>query len=174
MRSKRLPAIAACCLFLIAALASSAVMPRLAVAAEPKSNQPIVYFFWSASCPYSKAARAFLRSVQARDPALVLRDFEIDQSLANSRLLERLYDRIGLPGARVVPTVVIDHQIIVGYIDDDTTGRDILDAVDACRKTACKDAVRNLIEAQDRLDADITGIPLRKIVCDSRPGRAVP
>jgi hypothetical protein len=156
---------------ILAALVACAAL--LAPAGGADKGEPVVYFFWSASCPYSKAARTFLQAAQARDAALSLRAFEVDQSVANSRLLERLYDRIGLTETRVVPTIVIGHHVIVGYIDDATTGAEILSTLEECRKTACKDAVRELIETQDRLEA-LTGIaPPRRVVCDKRPGRAV-
>jgi hypothetical protein len=34
-----------------------------------ESTEPQIYLFWSASCPYSKAARTFLAAAQAKDPA---------------------------------------------------------------------------------------------------------
>jgi glutaredoxin len=156
---------------ILGALVACMVLLGAAVGAD--KAEYTVYFFWSASCPYSKAARTFLQAAQAKDPALRLRDFEVDQSLPNARLLGRLYDKIGLPETRVVPTIVIGHHVIVGYIDDATTGVEILSTLDGCRKTSCKDAVHELMETQDRLEA-MTGIaPARRIVCRREPGRAV-
>ena len=99
-----------------------ACMVLLGPAAGAEKAEPVVYLFWSASCPYSKAARTFLQAAQGKDAALHVRDFEVDQSLPNARLLGRLYDKIGLPETRVVPTIVIGHHVIVGYIDDAATG----------------------------------------------------
>jgi hypothetical protein len=141
--------------------------------ASADKAEPIVYLFWSAGCQYSKAARTFLQAAQAKDAALSMRDFEVDQSVPNTRLLARLYDKIGLPETRVVPTIVIGHHVIIGYIDDDSTGREILSTLAECRKTPCKDAVRALIETQDRLDAFAAGAPARRVVCDKSPGHAV-
>jgi hypothetical protein len=156
---------------LLAALVACSVLLGPADSAE--RTEPVVYFFWSASCPYSKAARTFLEAAKAKDTALRIRDFEVDQSVANTRLLGRLFDEIGLPETRVIPTIVIGHHVIVGYIDDDTTGRDILSTVEECRKTACKDAVHELIETQDHLEAGIGSVPARRVVCDKLPGRPV-
>jgi hypothetical protein len=141
--------------------------------AHDERPEPTVYFFWSASCLYSKLARTFLQAEQAKDAALGVRDYEVDSSLANGNLLGRLYDKVGLPGTRIVPTIVIGTNIIVGYIDDATTGRDILNAVAACRKTACKDVVKDLIESQDRLEADTGSLRPRRIACEREPGRVV-
>jgi len=160
--------------FLAFALIACAMLLRpTAVGAHDERPEPTVYFFWSASCPYSKLARTFLQAEQAKDAALGIRDYEVDSSVPNGNLLGRLYDKVGLPGRRIVPTIVIGTNIIIGYIDDATTGRDILNAVAACRKTACKDVVKGLIESQDRLDADAGSLPPRRIACEREPGRVV-
>jgi hypothetical protein len=72
-----------------------------------------------------------------------------------------------------VPTIVIGTNIIVGYIDDATTGRDIMSAVAACRQTACKDVVKGLIDSQDHLEADAGSLPPGRIACERGPGRVV-
>lgn len=150
-----------------------ACMVLLGPAAGADKGDPVVYFFWSATCPYSKAARTFLLAAQAKDAALSVRGFEIDRSLSNTRLLGRLYDKIGLPEAPVVPTIVIGHHVIVGYIDDASTGAEILSTLAECRKTACKDAIRELLRTEGQLEAS-TGITLpTRVLCDRSPGRAV-
>jgi hypothetical protein len=135
---------------ILAALLLSSVLFAPTVRAE--STEPQIYFFWSASCPYSKAARTFLATAQAKDPRLSIRDFEVDESIANTSLLGRLYEKVGLPKFMVVPVVVIGHHVVIGYIDDETTGAEILSDVAECRKTGCKDAVRDLVEEEARLD----------------------
>ena len=161
------------CTRILALLAAWAMLLATpALSAEP--GPPMVYLFASASCPYSKAARSFLQTAQAGDAALSVHDFETDESPANLRLLGRLYDKIGLPQLRVVPTIVIGHHVIIGFIDDGSTGREILDTVAECRRTACKDAVRDLIDTQDRFEA-VAGLPTPawRPACRREPGRAV-
>ena len=77
-----------------------------APALRAESTEPEIYFFWSASCPYSKAARTFLAAAQIKNSHLRIRDFEVDESAANMRLLGRLYEKIGMPAFWVVPVVV--------------------------------------------------------------------
>lgn len=150
---------------MIAVLAVWVVL--LPPAAGATDTEPQVYFFWAASCPYSKSARSFLRNAQSKDPQLRIRDFEVDQSLPNTLLLGRVYEKIGMSGFWVVPLIVVGHQVIIGYIDDDTTGHEILGNVAACRKAGCKDAVRDLI-GEPRLfdEASATRLP---VGCVSRP-----
>ena len=135
-----------------------------------ESAEPVIYFFWSASCPYANAARTFLAAAQAKDPGLRIRDFEVDESVANTRLLGRLYEKIGLPEFAVVPVVVVGHHVVIGYIDDKTTGAEILSDVAECRKTECKDAV---IEREGRLDEVVATAPMTRVACERNPGRAI-
>lgn len=134
-------------------------------AARAQSTEPNVYFFWSASCSYSKMARAFLLNAQQKDANLIIREFEVDQSLPNTLLLGRLYEMIGLPEFWVVPVAVIGHHVVIGYIDDETTGREILDHVAECRKIGCSDAVRNLLEQPGRFDEASASGPVKRVGC---------
>jgi glutaredoxin len=155
---------------ILAALLSCAVLLVPVLRAE--TIEPQVYFFWSATCPYSKAARTFLTGAQAKDPQLRIRDFEMDESVANARLLGRLYDKIGLPEFRVAPVVVVGHHVVIGYIDDDTTGTEILGHVAECRKTGCKDQLRDLLE--EKHFEQVAATPPRvRVVCERNPGRTV-
>jgi hypothetical protein len=167
--SCRLAAAVIACLVLLAPAALAQEKPD-----SKPDREPQVYFFWSASCPFSKAARTFLHGAQARDAGLKVRDFEVDGSIANMRLLGRLYERVGMPDVRVVPVTVIGHHVVIGYIDDATTGAEILGDVEECRKAGCTDAVRDLIERQDRFEAVAAAQgPVRRVACEREPGRAV-
>ena len=148
-------------------------MMLLAPGLRAESTEPRVYFFWSAGCPYSKAARTFLQAAQAKDPRLDIEDFEVDESVSNTRLLGRLYEKIGMPGLWVVPVVVIGHHVVIGYLGDETTGAEILNDVAACRKTGCKDAVRELIEQQGRIDEVVARAPTTAVACERNPRRVV-
>jgi glutaredoxin len=145
----------------------------LAPALGAKNREPQLYFFWSASCPYSKAAQTFLQGAKAKDPRLRIRDFEVDESDANTRLLGRLYERIGLPEFWVVPVIVVGHHVVIGYTDDETTGAEILVDVAECRKRGCKDAVRDLIEGEGRVDQVVASAPDMRVECKREPGRAI-
>jgi hypothetical protein len=138
-------------------------------ATRAQSTEPTLYFFWSASCQYSKMAHAFLQKAQQKDANLTIREFEVDQSLPNTLLLGRLYDMIGLLEFWVVPVAVIGHHVVIGYIDDETTGKEILDHVAECRKTGCPDAVRNLIEQPGRFDEASSPGSIKRVGCGAGP-----
>jgi glutaredoxin len=160
MRSRVLAVVVACIALLAPALGA-------------RDREPQLYFFWSASCPYSKAARTFLQGAKAKDQRLRIRDFEVDESAANTRLLGRVYERIGLPEFWVVPVVVVGHHVVIGYADDETTGAEILVDVAECRKKGCKDAVRDLIEEQERFEAVVATAPPGRVACRREPGRGI-
>lgn len=128
-----------------------------------QGTEPNVYFFWSASCQYSKAARTFLLEARQKDAKLTIREFEVDQSLPNTLLLGRLYEMIGLPEFWVVPVAVIGHNVVIGYSDDETTGREILDHVAQCRTTGCPDAVGRLLGESGRYDE--ASAPIKRVGC---------
>jgi hypothetical protein len=155
----------------LAALLLSVVLFAPALRAE--GTEPRIYFFWSASCPYSEVARTFLAAAQAKDPGLRIRDFEVDESVANTRLLGRLYEKIGLPEFWVVPVVVVGHHVVIGFIDDETTGAEILSDIAECRKTGCKDAVRDLIEEEGRVDEIVATAPTPRVACERNPRRVI-
>jgi hypothetical protein len=134
-------------------------------ATRAQGTEPNVYFFWSASCPYSKMARTFLLNAQEKDANLTIREFEVDQSLPNTLLLGRLYEMIGLPEFWVVPVAVIGHNVVIGYIDDETTGKEILGHVTECRKTGCPDAVRKLLEEPGRFDEASASGSIKRVGC---------
>lgn len=148
---------------ILAALLFSMVL--LAPTLQAEGTEPQIYFFWSASCPYSKAARTFLAAQQAKDPGVLIRDFEVDESVANTRLLGRLYEKIGLPEFMVVPVLVIGHHVVIGYDSDETTGAEILSDIAECRKTGCKDAVHDLIEEERRPDEVVGAAPTARVAC---------
>jgi hypothetical protein len=161
-----------CCRILAVVVACMALLAPAAMAQKVQDKEPQLYFFWSASCPYSKAARAFLLGAKAKDSKLRIRDFEVDDSVANTLLLGRVYEKIGLPELWVVPVTVIGHHVVIGFIDDETTGAEILGDVKECRKTGCKDSVRDLIEEQ-AFAAAAMAAPATRITCRREPGRAV-
>ncbi len=103
-------------------------------------------------------ARAFLLDAQQKDANLTIREFE-------NRCSAGSIEMIGLPELWVVPVAVIGHNVVIGYIDDETTGREILGHIAECRKTGCPDAVRKLIEQPGRFDEASASGPVKRVGC---------
>lgn len=122
-------------------LAALFAWPAIAAAEEPR-----VYLFWGASCPYSNAAHAFLKKQSEHAPGLQVVELETEGSALHRTLLGKLYRKIGLGGVTIVPTIVVGGTIHIGYIDDETTGEEIMESVAACRKERCADIMAPIIQ----------------------------
>jgi hypothetical protein len=85
-------------------------------------------------------------------PDFRFREFEVDASLPNAALLGRVYARVGLTGVTAVPLIVVGHHLIIGYIDDEHTGREIVETIAECRKVACRDPLRAIIDGAGTFD----------------------
>jgi hypothetical protein len=135
----------------------ASIAPRDLLATEAG---PPVYLFWSASSSYSINARAFLHRLEVTEPDLRLHEFEVDASLPNAALLGQVYARVGLAGVTAVPLIVIGHHLIVGYIDDEHTGRHIVETIAECRKVTCRDPLRAIIDGAGTFDGvSLHGMP---------------
>jgi glutaredoxin len=133
-------------------------LPRSASFAQ--EFEPQIYLFYSATCPYSQAARALLQSAQHRGPKLRIKEFEVDESTENTEFLARVYEQIGMPDL-IVPLVVVGSYALIGYADDATTEAEILGAVEECRKQRCPDGLQSLIDSLRSLEEGRSGEPAR-------------
>ena len=125
------------------------IAPLTLRAAAPELT---IYLFWSASSSYSTSARAFLYGLKVEQPDLQLKEFEVDASLANAALLGQVYARAGLSGITAVPLIVIGQHLIVGYIDDEHSGRHVAEIIAECRKARCPDSMRSIIDGAGTFD----------------------
>jgi hypothetical protein len=105
-----------------------------------------VYFFWAPDCPGCEDARAFLEKARADDPRIEVRDFDVEASLDNAMLFDRLYERIGMPGFGALPLIVIGAHVVIGY-DDEGAG-EILGHIRDCRQRECLDIVAAIMREQ--------------------------
>jgi hypothetical protein len=154
---------------LVYALLALGALVAVAAAVRAADGEPQVYFFYAESCEHSQKARAFLQKAQLDDRQLRVRGFEVEQNPSNLELLDKVYARIGFPGLALVPVTVVGSHVVVGYVDDGSTGREILERVAECRRQACPDKMRDLIE--DRVArAALMGPPAPKCTAgDRRP-----
>mgnify|MGYP001476074725 CR=1 FL=1 len=51
-----------------------------------------------------------------------------------------------------MPTIVIGSTITIGYIDDATTGQEIIDSIAGCRKNCRPDLIQRLLEEVQQPD----------------------
>ena len=141
-----------------------------AQAARADTQEPILYFFWTGDCSYCDQARSFLDRARAEDSAIQVRDFEVENSLANAIVLSRVYERIGMAGLAVVPLILVGTHVYIGF--DDNTGRDVLEGIKECRTKSCRDIVHDLIRPPTDWD-QASAFFIAPPVCRSKPARAI-
>ena len=89
-----------------------------------------MYLFWGSTCPHCKAEYAFLESLSAEEKAKFrLYGFEIWGSEDNAALLRKVAEIVGQE-AKGVPYLVIEDEVVAGYLDDESTGAKIVKIVD--------------------------------------------
>lgn len=109
------------------------------VGAETKS----LYFFWSKTCPHCAREEVFLEKLAEKYPNLQVKEFEITESRENQVLFKKVGEKFGAPG--YVPFTVVGESHFIGYLDDQTTGQQIEEAVQCYLADGCQDVVQELI-----------------------------
>ncbi len=105
-------------------------------------GEVVLYFFWGEGCPHCAAAKPFLAELQQRYPELIVRDFEIYNSLDNQKLFVALAAAAGTEPSGV-PTFFLGEDHWVGY--GSSTGALLEEAVAQCLATGCADAGAGIV-----------------------------
>jgi thiol-disulfide isomerase/thioredoxin len=113
-----------------------------------------VHFFWGQGCPHCAQEKVFLKSLEAEYPQVEVKDYEVTGSRENSLLLEKLGQKLSVDVSGVPFTVVGEHYTI-GFLNAETTGREIESYVLCVLENGCSDVVADLTvvdEKQIQLD----------------------
>ena len=94
-----------------------------------------LWFFWSKRCPHCLHARPWLEALPVRHPWIELHSLEL---LDHPEHIERYVSMAAALGqeARSVPAFVFCGQMRTGFDSPDTTGRRLMEALEACRSDA--------------------------------------
>ncbi len=98
-----------------------------------KDNRVNLYFYTSSTCPHCARASAFLKREEGRNPWLRVRYLEIDGNQKNREEFARMAAAMGERPSEV-PAFFMCRQMYMGYGDDATTGRWLIDTASECRK----------------------------------------
>jgi thiol-disulfide isomerase/thioredoxin len=90
-----------------------------------------VYFFHSSSCPHCKEEMKFLIEISKEEKYQDVQflEFEITQNQDNASLMKLVGETLDLDTSGV-PMTIIGDQVIVGYLSEETTGKQIRQAID--------------------------------------------
>lgn len=154
-------------LLLILTICSLLTMPSVAIGelSEPwvRINQEgekilRLHFFWSKECPHCRKAKPFLKELTRNYDWFELISYEISENEENARIFASLAQKSG-EGHLGVPAFLFCGKIMVGYLDDQTTGSLLRDRVLECRQSLLPENSMKTIP-QDQASEEHITVPL--------------
>lgn len=104
--------------------------------ADQKVN---LYLFWGDGCPHCTDEKVFLNSLSAKYPELEIKDFEIYDSKDNAALFQNFVGEYNVPPPLGVPATFVGGDFVVGFMSENTTGKQIESMVQRCIEYGCED-----------------------------------
>ena len=102
-----------------------------------------LHLFWRVGCQHCENEKAFLAGLQAREPRLRVRSYEVLQDGSGRELFRRVGERLGVQVGSV-PLAVVGDTVFIGFLDESATGRRIEARVAECLASPCPDSVKPL------------------------------
>ena len=130
-------------------LISLALLVPTSISAEPintswvhisSEGEKIVrfHFFWSKTCPHCQKAKPFINKLTQSYEWLELNSYEISESRENADLYISLAEELGEKKFSV-PAFMFCEQIVIGYLDEQTTGAHLRNKLLNCRASLVTD-----------------------------------
>lgn len=140
--------------FLIIGLFFFLVQPVVA------ADDATLYLFWASGCPHCAKEKVFLNTLKDKYPLLTIKNYEITTNRTNLELLQKVGKKLQADVSGV-PFTVIGDQYFAGYLNDETTGREIEKAIIYALKNEHADVVTTLIpeEAPPPTPIKARGVP---------------
>jgi glutaredoxin len=114
------------------------------------SHEPIyMSLFYGDTCPHCAKEEIFLDELKGKYPNIQIEYYEIYNNSENAELLKQVADKLNVqaPG---VPFLVIGDEVVVGYLNEESTGKKIENIVKDHLAHGCFDFVGNLNGAEDQ------------------------
>jgi len=109
------------------------------------SDSVTLYLFSTKRCLNCAREKEYLAGLRERLPGWEVRSLDVQEDPANAKLLMKVSEAFGVPAAGVPVTFIGPFPPIVGYQDDETTGRLIEERVRECLAAGCEDVVGRLL-----------------------------
>jgi thiol-disulfide isomerase/thioredoxin len=108
-----------------------------------QGNEVNLYFFWSKSCPHCAEEKVFLNKIAPAYPKLIIHDYEVSGRF-NALLLQEIGRQLKIATGGV-PITIIGGDYFVGYYNDRTTGKTIIELYEKYAKEGDPDLVGVII-----------------------------
>jgi len=115
-----------------------------AFAQEKQAN---IYFFWGEGCPHCAHEKPFLERLEETYPGVKVYDYEIWTNSENRNLLIEISNTLNV-NVSGTPFTVVGDQYFSGWFNEETTGRDIENAVICALRDGCRDIVAEIMAAK--------------------------
>ncbi|MBU1255781.1 hypothetical protein KKH35_02835 [Patescibacteria group bacterium] len=109
-----------------------------------EDNQVDIYFFYGSTCPHCKKAEVFLKDLQERYPSIKMNAYEVYSNKDNAKLLLEFLKSCEEEEVVMVPAIFIGDKAIIGYLNDEITGKTIEKAVENCLIEVCVNPLEKL------------------------------
>ncbi len=119
-------------LMLISSPGHSGEAPSWHTLSEKGEATVELYFFWSKTCPHCLTAKPFVEWMQSAYPWLRIHSLEVSENAANRERFLAMAEALGHPSP-AVPAFMYCGEAHFGYRSDDTTGKFLREALEACR-----------------------------------------
>lgn len=115
------------------------------VQAQEDKNPVNIYFFWANGCPHCAAEEKFLKKLEDKYPQIKIFSYEVTASQENSQLLQAIGKKLSV-NSSYVPFTAIGEHYFSGFLNEESTGAQIEEAVVCAIDTGCQDIVGLLVE----------------------------
>ncbi len=120
-------------LLLVSPSLATEEMRELWVGTGPEGQSEIrLHFFWSKSCPHCREAKPFVKQLSKTYDWLEVKSYEISENKDNANLFTRLTKQLGIERIGV-PAFLFCGKSILGYLDEQSTGRLLQNQILDCR-----------------------------------------
>lgn len=129
-------------------------------AASVQASDVQLHFFWSEGCPHCAKEKIFLETLDKKYDEVTVKDYEITYNNEHLKLLQQMGDTLHADVSGV-PFTVIGESYVVGFLSDETTGKEIEEKVVYAMQHDVPDVLSIIdkdVKEEDKNTADI-GIP---------------
>lgn len=145
---------------MLCALATLLSLPPVVIAEErtrpATENSVKIYLLQEQECGGCDRAQEFLGKVAEKDTWMTVTPMDMKTSELAKSIYSKLLELFSVP-VMEFPVIVVGTHAVTGYIDDRTTGMEVLGRAQFCRWFGCDDIVEafdlngeTIIEVQDR------------------------
>jgi len=97
-----------------------------------------LYLFWGEGCPHCAKEKNYLAELIKQDPDIVLHEFEVYKDVEGRSKFVEATEKLNIE-TNGVPLLIIGDKYIVGFMNEETTGKEIKRLIEEDRKNGCFD-----------------------------------